>query len=489
MAKRYVVASGCHTGTMINPVGAFYRVVAVQLSRAGLIDEDRGRRIGDLAWPRFLTMFARYLQRVTDVAMVGLTIGPTAIAGLAFATIYWGLANGFSLGLVGGTISQVSQRYGAGQHDRLDLAVKQSLWIGMAIALPFVLAFTLFPAALIGLVGDASRSVDYGSAYLAVLAPALTFNVVNLVSSRTLAGADDTWIAMSVRTTGALANIVFNAVFIFGLGMGVAGAALGTVLAEALITACFAYGFLRGRLPLIGAFPVTLSVRRPYFDRELTVQLLRITPPLMTQKLARALAAFPLFALMAAFGPLVVAAFEVGRRMRRLMRSTANGFGMAASSLVGQELGRGDELAAEEYASDLIRFSAVIYVAVAAVVVALARPLAHVFTDDPEAIRATVPFIRVAAVSFVAMGVDYSFTGILKAAGDNRWSMYSRLVSQYLVLIPLTFLGTVTPLGVTAVFAGMFLEPVSSGVITGRRVVSGTWKRVSRAHRPEAVDD
>ena len=474
---------------MFNPVGYLFQLIAVQLSRFGLVDAERGARIGDLAWPRFLTMFARYLQQVADAAMVGIAIGPAAIAGLAFAYIYWGLANSLSIGLAGGTISQVSQRFGVEEYGQLELAVKQSIWVGFALAVPFVLVYWFFAEPLVRLVGDSSTTIDFGAAYLQVLSLGLVFNVLNLVSSRTLAGADDTRIAMAIRATGAVANILFNALLIFGLGLGVRGAALGTVLAEGLVMTCFVWGFLTGGLPIVGAFPVTLSVGRPYFDATLSRQLLTITPPLMAQKLARTIVRFPLFALLAVFGPTVVAAYEVARRIRSLLRSTGNGFSMSASSLVGQALGRGDEVEADAYAGDVIRFSAVIYVVAAAAVFAFARPLAEVFVDAPEAVDVTVPFIRVAAISFLGLGADYSFMGILKAAGDNRWSMYARLVGKYLVLLPITYLGTVTPLGVTAVFIAMILETTSAATITGRRFISGKWKLVSRAHRPDATGD
>lgn len=474
---------------MFNPIRSFYRAAARWLAGLGLIDEQRGARIADLAWPRFLTMFARQSQQVADVAMVGLSVGPTAIAGLAFASVFWGVANGFSLGLVGGTISQVAQRFGAERYDSLDLAVKQSVWVGVALALPFLLAYWVFARPLIGLLGTEPATVAAGATYLHVLSVALVFNVLNLVASRTLAGADDTWIAMVVRATGAVANIVFNAVFIFGLGMGVAGAALGTVLAEALVFCCFAWGFLVGPLPVIGAFPVSVSLAPPYFDRDISRHLLSITPPLMADKLARSAARFPLLALLAVFGPVVVAAYEIGRRVRNMMRATGNGFLMSASSVVGQELGRGDESAADAYARDTLRFSSVVYLAVAAVVFAFAGPIAHLFTEDPTAIAHTVPFVRVAAISFVGIGVNYSFMGILQAAGDNRWTMYGRLVGQYLLLVPLVYVGTVTRLGVLAVYLGVVAETWAPAAVTGVRVRTERWKAIGLGHRPAGTDD
>lgn len=473
---------------MVNPVSYLFNFVAVRLGEAGLIDTGRGMRIGELTWPRFLTMFARQLYRVADVAMVGLAVGPAAIAGLAFASVYWGFANAFSLGLAGGTISQVAQRYGAGQHHQLTTVVKQTIWIGVSISVPFVVVYWHYAEPLVRLVGSDAATIKYGAVYLQLLSFALLFNVANHVFSRTLAGADDTWIAMSVRATGAVTNIVLNAILIFGLDMGVEGAAIGTIIAEGVVTVCFAWGFLVGRLPFLGVFPVTVSLHGPYVDVALAKQLLTITPPLVVEHLARSFARFPLLAVLAVYGPIIVAAFEIARRLRTLMGATGSGFSMAASGLVGQELGRNDEPGADRYARDVIRFSAVVYTVTALLAILLAGPLAHFFAGDPVVISRTIPFIQIAAVSFLADGLARTTSGILKAAGDNSWILYGRLVSQYLVLIPITFLGTITPLGITAVFVAMFAETGSRAAITSYRFLSGDWKIVSRVHRPAAAD-
>jgi Na+-driven multidrug efflux pump len=67
--------------------------------------------------------------------------------------------------------------------------------------------------------------------------------------------------------------------------------------------------------------------------------------------------------------------------------------------------------------------------------------------------------------------------------------MYGRLFGLYLALVPLVYLGTVTPLGLVAVYLAMVAETWSAALITGYRVASGRWKAVSRAYRPEATTD
>lgn len=473
---------------MLNPISFAFRWIGDRLADRNIIERARGERIADLAWPRFLTMFARQLYRVADLSMIGLTIGSTGVAGLAFATVYWDLANGLLLGLAGGTVGQVSQRFGAERHDQIDLAVKQGLWVGAVLIIPFVLIYGLFADPLIALFTDSVAVQRHGTAYLSVISVALIFAVFNLVSSRTLAGADDTRIAMTIRATGAFVNIVFNAIFIFGLGMGAAGAALGTVLAESLVAVAFMVGFVHGRLPIVGQFPVEITPTQPYFDLGLSMQLLSMARPIMIQRFGRSLVRFPLFAILATFGPAIVAAFEAARRIRQLLGAFGAGFSISASSLVGQELGRNDEPEAERYSWDVLRFSGVVYASATLLVFAFAPQIARLFAEDPVVVSRTVPFVRVAAISFLGYGLNRTFQGILKAAGDNKWSMYGRLFGLYVALLPLVYLGSITPIGIFGVYLAIIAEMWSSMAITAYRFVSGAWIEVSRTYRPDVAD-
>jgi Na+-driven multidrug efflux pump len=67
--------------------------------------------------------------------------------------------------------------------------------------------------------------------------------------------------------------------------------------------------------------------------------------------------------------------------------------------------------------------------------------------------------------------------------------MYGQLVSKYLILLPITYLGTVTPLGVVAVYVALIAEMWSVALVVGHRFISGKWKAVSRTYRPSPTDD
>lgn len=473
---------------MQNPVAAAAHRFAQLLARLGLIDGARGSRTVDLAWPRMVTGVARLSQRLVDIAMVGAVLGPTAIAGLAFAFAYWQIGNTLSLGVSGGTISQVSQRYGGGEHAEADLAVKQGVWLGTAIALPLTALFVAYPAELVALLGNDARTIEHGATYLAIAGLAIPFEFANKIASRALVGADDARTPMIVRGSGAVANVALNAVFIFGLGLGVAGAALGTLVATMLVTVAFVVGFLVGRLPWTGPFPLRLSPTRPYFDGALMRELVSLSTPLVGRWLATTLVVFPVLAIVATFGPVVVAAFEVARQIRYLMTAPNWGFSLSASSLVGQELGKGDPAEARAYGRDILRFSIVTFVLVTAVVLVLARPIAGLFADDPGTVDRAVPFVRAAALSAVGFGIDGTATGVLRGSGDTRWPFYGKLVGLYGVMLPVAYSATVTPFGITMLYLALFAESAVPAAVTYYRFRSGAWLPFSGSDAPAPAD-
>jgi len=474
---------------MFNPFSSSFLWVANRLANRGLIDKKRGERIVDLSWPRTLTMFSRFSQRTVDVSMIGLTVGSAGVAGIAIATIYWRLAVGISAGLAGGTISQVAQLFGGGSNDRIDLAVKQCIFIGTLFMSPFFFAYLLFTEELIQLVVTDASTVQYAVEYLQIQAIAVFFIHINLVGSRTLAGADDTHLTMYIRASGAVLNVILNVTFIFGLGMGVTGAALGTVLAEAFVMVLFVIGFIYGRVPLVGDFPVTVSMTGPYFSKDMSSNLIRMASPLMARSVSRSASNFPLFAILALFSPTVVAAFEVGRRLRNLMNASGRGFSMAGSSLVGQELGQGNEQEATNYGKDILTFSFFIYAITATFVIIFAPQIARFFAEHPDEVADIIPFVRVAAISAIGYSLSESWTGILKGAGDNSWVLYAQLVSKYLILVPITYLGSITTLGVFGVYIAFILEAWAIAAITYYRFSSGKWIIVNRVYRPTPTND
>lgn len=472
-----------------NPVRGVLLLVGSLLARFGLVERERVRRATDLSWPRIVTGLARMSKSTVDVAMVGLALGPTAIAGVGFAAPFWELVFALGGGVAGGTIGMVSQRYGADADEELAVTVTTSAAVVLGLTLPLMAAYWVIPGLLVDLVGTGSEAVGYGVEYLRIVALGVPFAALNLIGSRTLVGADDAWTPMLLRAGGAVVNIALNAVFIFGFGLGVVGAALGTVVANVLVTAGFAVGLARGGLPIIGAFPVRIQVSRPFLDRGLGRDLAETGTPLVGANLARTGAQFPRLFIVGLFGPGVVSAYVVALRVRALLDTPNWGLSLASSSLVGQALGDDDEAEATVWAQTVLRLSIGVYIVVAATLLPFSRGIARLFVSDPTVLPLVTTFVAVACASVAFRGVDGGSTGPLRASGDTRWPFYSQLAGMYLFALPLAYIGYVTPLGELALYASLVVETAVPAAVTYYRFRSGTWRVVSRSYRPDAALD
>ena len=471
-----------------NPFRLGILAIGLALARAGLIDETRARRTTDLAWPRILTGIARMSKNAVDVAMVGIAVGSAAIAGVGIAGPFWGLAFSVGSGVAGGTIALVSQRYGADAREELGLAVRSSALLLVAVSVPLTAVFWRFGPSLIALLSSDPRTIELGGEYLRVVAFGIPFAGLTIVGSRTLVGADDAYTAMVLRAGGAVLNVVLNAVFIFGFGMGVAGAALGTVLSNVSVATAFTIGLTVGRFPGAGAFPITVDPTGTYVDPDTVSDLVSIGLPVLGRNLVWTVAELPMFAILDVFGRDVVSAFVITRRIWGIMNTPGWGFGLASSSLVGQELGAGSEATAGAYGRDIIRFSVAVYAVSGLLVFAFADPIVRLFVGDPTApaVPIATDLVRVASAVVVFQGVSGGSAGPLDAAGDTRWPFMSQVVGMFGVAIPLVYIGSTTPLGLYGLYLSFVAETTVPAALNYYRFRSGVWKRVSRGYRPDA---
>lgn len=471
------------------------------LARLSFADERKATEAFDLAAPVMVTGGLRILLRIADFAMVGLALGDAAIAGLELGFQYYFIGFGLSLAVTSGTISVVSRLQGAGEPDRANLAVKQSLWLAILISLPLTVVSWLYAEPLVGILTDDQSVIRLGGIYLSIVMLSLAPRFWSMVAARALAGSADTRTPMYVRLLTLPTNVVLNAVLIFGLGpapeLGIAGAAIGTAVANTLAAVVF-FGLL-----VSGRYVVTLPLGGRQFDLGLMAEIVRVALPLSGMRLLQTFARFPFLLVLGVIGTPTVAAYAIGRRVMLLAMMPAWGYSTAASTLVGQYVGSGDGDAASDYGWQTLRIALVTQLLIAAVLVAFARPISLLFgTEYPDL---TVTFIRVFALAVAGFSASRTMRGSLRGAGDTRWPLYGTFVGSYLYRIPVAVLALPAGFAVTVPLVGISIAPglgwglpaifaavvgnyyVKAAVNTGR-FCTGKWRAVARASGVGADD-
>lgn len=247
-------------------------------------------------------------------------------------------------------------------------------------------------------------------------------------------GLQDTRTPLLIVGIGFAANAVLNAVFIYGFGWGIAGSAIGTVIAQWGMAALFVVQVLRaaraaGAAVWPGLAGVTVAAASGGWLLLRTVSL----------RLAMVATVF----VGSLLGVAELATLQVALAVFSLLAFVLDALAIAGQAMVGHGLGAAQPDRVRAIARRLILFGTLAGVGLGAVVAALSPLLGFVFTDDAEVRLALVPVALLMALGIPLAGFVFVLDGVLIGAGDGRYLALSGIVNVAIYL-PLLWLASVS---------------------------------------------
>ena len=430
-----------------------------------------------LAWPVMVANLLQTLTTTVDVIMVG-SLGaeaPAAVAAVGFGGQFIFLFFSVMISVSAGTIALVARAIGASHLDEADHVLKESLVLGALLSIPLTLFGLAFAEPMLSVFGAAADVVDLGSAYIRIVSLVVFFQFIGFLGSAALRGAGDTVTPLWIGVLVNLVNFGINVNLIFGNALvprlGVPGAAIGTsisyVVGAFVLLAILIRGKGRLKLHLAGRWVDMGTVRR----------IFRIGWPAALEQILLQVAFLLWVGMVVVFGTEVLAAHQIGLRIQSFAFMPGFGFAIAATALVGQNLGARDSVAAEKSGWEAAKFSVAVMSLIAIGIFLLAEPIARGFIDDPVVVGWSVTFIRVHAVSIPAVGIFFAIDGALRGAGDTRFPLVTSLSGMYAVRLPLSLLfGFVLGWGIVGVWIPLVIEYYYRSLVISNHFRRGRWK-------------
>lgn len=387
------------------------------------------REVLALAVPAFLALVAEPLFLMVDAAIVG-RLGVVPLAGLGTASSVLLTAAGIFVFLAYGTTSVVARQVGAGSIRGAIEVGTGGIWLAAGLGLVAALVVGVFAPEIAGVFGSSPEALAQAVTYLRISAAGLPGMLLVLAATGILRGLQDTRTPLVVSVLGFGANALLSAGLVLGLGMGIAGAAWGTVIAQwgmALVLIAVVLG--QGRSA--GAS------LRPHVGRVVDAAL--DGTPLLVRTLAlRAILLLTVY-VAAAFGDVPLAAYQVTMTIWSLLTFALDALAIAGQALTGAALGGGDAQSAREATTLMVRWGVWGGVALGALVLALHRVLPTLFTQDPDVRAAIAAGLVVVALSQPLSGYVFVIDGVLIGAGDGRW-LAGSMTLVLLAYVPLALL-------------------------------------------------
>jgi len=403
-----------------------------------------------LSWPMFVSALLQHCQSLIDLFWVG-RLGSAAVAAVAIAGTVLMLLFPLVMGVSVGTVAMVSRAVGAGDLKAAGAAAWQSLLLAACCGLATGLAGAATAAGVCRLLGADATVAPLATGYLQVTF-AGSFTVFLLfIASSALQGAGDTVTPMKAMVLATVLNFVLDPILIFGLGgiprLGVAGAALATVLAQAIAAADLLTPLFRGRMT---GFHLDAEARR--LQPLLAWRLLWIGLPSSGQMLLRSLMSLVLMRIVAGAGTAAVAAYGIGMRYHMIVLAPAFILGNAAATMVGQNLGAGDPGRARRAAWTATGLDLALMAAAAVLFAVAARPLIALFDPSPEVVGIGTAYLRTVSPFYLFTALAIVLGRALMGAGDTVGPMVCTLIGLWGVQVPL------------AVWLSRILTPSTQGV-------------------------
>ncbi|WP_329385040.1 MATE family efflux transporter [Streptomyces sp. NBC_01716] len=435
--------------------------------KAGPPKADRRRHDSEivaLAVPAFGALVAEPLFLMVDSAIVG-HLGTPQLAGLAIAAALLTTAVSIFVFLAYATTAAVARRVGAGD---LQAAVRQGvdgIWLALLLGAA-VIAVTL-PLApwLVDIFGASDTAAPYAITYLRISSLGIPAMLVVLAATGVLRGLQDTRTPLYVAIGGFAANAVLNVGLVYGAGLGIAGSAWGTVIAQFGMAAAYLIVVVRG------ARRHGASLRPDFAGIRASAQA---GVPLLVRTLSLRAVLMIATAVAARLGDADVAAHQIILSLWSLTAFALDAIAIAGQAIIGRYLGANDPQGARDVCRRMVQWGVVSGVGLGVLIV-LARPLfIPLFTGDRVVQDTLLPALLVVAVTQPIAGVVFVLDGVLMGAGDGPY-LAKAMVVTLAVFAPAALLVPVFGGGLTALWWAMTLMMAVRMLTLWLRTRSGHW--------------
>ncbi|MFD4125898.1 MATE family efflux transporter [Streptomyces globisporus] len=422
------------------------------------------REIIALAVPAFGALVAEPLFVMVDSAVVG-HLGTPQLAGLGIAAALLMTAVSIFVFLAYATTAAVARRVGAGD---LPAAIRQGMdGIWLALLLGAAVVALAIPTApwLVDVFGASDTAAPYAITYLRISILGIPAMLVVLAATGVLRGLQDTRTPLYVAIGGFTANAILNVTLVYGAGLGIAGSAWGTVIAQAGMAAVYLVVVIRGaRKHGASLRPDAAGIRASA----------RAGVPLLIRTLSLRAVLMIATAVAARLGDVDIAAHQIILSLWSLTAFALDAIAIAGQAIIGRYLGADDEKGAREACRRMVEWGIGCGIALGVLIV-LARPLfIPLFTSDPSVKDALLPALLVVAVSQPIAGVVFVLDGVLMGAGDGRYLAWAMLVTLA-VFAPVALLVPTLGGGLTALWWAMTLMMTVRLITLWLRTRSGRW--------------
>lgn len=449
-----------------------------------VIDESNIKKsVIQLVLPSVAEQVLMMVVGVVSTIFVG-HLGKEAVSAVGLINTVVGFINALFVALSTGCTVLVARLIGEKLMDKAKSAIRQSVILGAGVSILVCALCYIFSLSMIRLLFSSAelQVVEMADTYLRITLITFPLALLNVIISGSLRGAGDTKTPMYIATVVNIINIALSGILIFGVtlfshkigGYGFVGAAVAVAISRAVggILSILVFYNPKGMIQL-NLFEKT------QFDVSLMGRILHVGFPAAIEQLVMQGGFLVLQIVISGMGTAAIASYQIVMSINSICFIPIWGFGIAATTMIGQSLGAKKPELAEKCGWDILKMGMPATVVLALAVFVLSGLLVNVYSTDPEVRTIGVSAIRIFTLSQPFLTMIVVFSGALRGAGDIMYVMVTSFVGIWAFRILITvLLDSLFGMGIMGVWIALCLDYFIRALMYLHRYRRGRWKEI-----------
>jgi multidrug resistance protein, MATE family len=435
-------------------------------------------KIWQVSWPMMLIMIFNFFVGFADIYVAGF-INPEVQAAIGFVSQLYFLIIIIANAISTGTLAMVSRAVGSDDFKRAIEITRQSLILSSFIAIGLMISGLIFSTEIISLAGFPPKIREISEDFFEIFALALGPNYILIISNAIFRASGEVKKPLITMFLVSVINILGDFALVFGIfpfpRMGYIGIALSTAISVTIgmgINLVYFF-FTRWR---------SLYTSIWFVSKETFKKIIKISWPAALLQAAWNAGSILLYNILGRLEDasiIAIASITNGLRIEAIIYLPAFAMNMAASVLLGQNLGAGDTDRAERVGWRIAFAGIVLISMVALVIFIFAEQFAAILSKNPAVLEETTRYLRINMLSEPFMAASVILAGGLQGAGDTKGTMWVIIIAMWIIRLPLAYcLALILDFGASGVWVAMVLSMGVQGILMTWRFHRGHWKNL-----------
>lgn len=365
-------------------------------------------------FPILLGTFFQQLYNTADAIIVGKFVGKEALAAVGGATgNLINLIVGFFVGLSSGATVIISQFFGGRRDEDVSKAVHTAAAMALTGGLGLTVLGMMFSPALLRWMDTPEEVMEHAVTYIRIYFAGMIPNLIYNIGSGVLRAVGDSRRPLLFLICACMINILLDVVLVVGLDMGVAGAALATILSQSVSAVLVVITLMRSN------YAYRLNVRKIRFHGELLGRIIHIGLPAGLQSVMYSLSNVIIQSSINGFGTDILAAWTAYGKLDGLFWMTVSAFGISITTFVGQNFGARQYDRVKKSVRVCLGMCAATTIVISTLLLLFGGTLYHMFSDDAEVVRLGMEILRLLVPTYLTYICIEVLSGAVRGAGDS----------------------------------------------------------------------